>query len=180
MEDISVWCAASRATARSPLCLVCVNSRFSSGVEEGTPAMGGKGGRREDWASGATPTPGTFVGVLPSDAGALGPWPLDGVPGLVLVLLNAALNACKIPPWPELGWFNGPVVSKGLSFLVGVVSQDCGVLFRLFNGPPLPLPFPFPADLPPVIALRGAGGVKEKKASALGVGLGIEASPVGC
>ena len=42
MEDISLWYSASRATARSPLGPVCANSGISSGVEEGTPAMGGK------------------------------------------------------------------------------------------------------------------------------------------
>ena len=166
-----------------PLCPVCANSRISSGVEEGTLAMGGKGGRREVGTSGVAPSTGTFVGVLPSDAVArLRLWsvPLDGVPGVVLALLDAALNACKICLWLELGGFNELVVSKGVLFLVGVVSWDHGVLFRLFNGPPLPLPFPFPAELPPVIALRGSGAAKEKTASAGGVGLVIEAGPVGC
>ena len=147
-------------------------------IEEGTPTMGGKGRRTEFVTGGVAPSTGAFVGVLPSDAGArirLRSVPLDGVPGAVLVLLDMALKACRIPPW-----FDEPVVSKGLLFLVGVVSRDRGVLFRLFNGPPLPLPFPFPVGLPSVMALRGSGAAKVKAASAGGVGLEIEASPVGC
>ena len=64
---------------------------------------GGKGGRSEDWTGVEAPTFGTLVGMLPSDAGALGHWSLDGVSGVVLTLLGAALNARSSPPWLELG-----------------------------------------------------------------------------
>ena len=101
------------------------------------------------------------------------------MPGVVLVLLGMALNVCIISPWPEPGWFDEPVVSDSLLFLVGVVSRDRGVLFFLFEGPPLPLPFPFPVGVPPVIALRGSGATKVK-ASTEGVGLVFEAGPEGC
>ena len=53
---------------------------------------------------GVAPSPGTFVGVLPSDAGArirLGSVPLGGLPGVVPTLVGMALNACKITPWPQ-------------------------------------------------------------------------------
>ena len=78
-------------------------SGASSGVEDGAPVRGGKRGRREVWTGVEAPTFGALVGVLPSDAGALGHWSWDGVSGVVLTLLDAALNACSSPPWLEVG-----------------------------------------------------------------------------
>ena len=71
------------------------------------------------------------------------------------------------------------MVSDGLLFLVGVVFRGRGVLFLVFDGPPLPLPFRYPVDIPPETAPRGSGAAKVK-ASTEGVGLVFEAGPEGC
>ena len=117
-----------------------------------------------------------LLGVLFKDASARGPASFDGVTDPLLTLLVMAPKAWRRELWHGSACVSDPVVSRGATRLVGVVSRDFGVLLLLFGA--IPLSFPFP--LPLTIALRGAGVAKKKEASGLGGGLGIELGTVGC
>ena len=113
MEGTSFCCGASCATAPSSRCFDGSTSGTSSRVEEDVPVRGRQGGRREFVTCAGAPSTGTLEGVLASDADALGHGSLDGLSGVELALLAAALNAGNNAACPELDGTNEMVVSNG-------------------------------------------------------------------